>query len=132
MGIVRWVVGFLWGVAATFLVITILATVLYAVPRAVVNAVQGFVRWRPAGFFVLIAFVYAGIWLLINWIGHWLEGSDGPFFAGFVLAGIGSLASLRHFRTDVDERLYRNLVIQRGHAQLPRWAAVRSRGGKSG
>ena len=122
MSIIRWVTGFLWGIAATFLFVTILATVLYAIPRAVVNALRGFVTWRPVGFFLLVALAYTGIWLSVNWLGRWLSGSEGAFVAGFVLAAIGTLVNLRHFRTDVDERLYRNLVGQSERTQLPAWA----------
>jgi len=121
MHIVRWCVGAAVGLIAGFILLSILAVFLYALPRAVLNAARGLVRWNVSGFYLVGALAYAGALLLVALPSYWLPVDRGGLIFGLAMATIAKLANLRALRSDVDRRLAKHLVTSK-RKELPIWA----------
>jgi hypothetical protein len=105
MHIFRWCLGALLGFLLGFLSLSILAVLLYALPRAVFSAVKGFAQWNASRFYFVGVFAYAIVVVLILLVARLLQADAGGLILGFIVASLGKLANLRELKTDVDRRL---------------------------
>jgi uncharacterized membrane protein YesL len=103
--IFRWCLGALLGFLVGFLSLSVLAALLYALPRAVVSAVKGLARWNVSRFYLVGALAYAVVVGLTLLIAHLLHADVGGLILGFIVASIGKLANLSELKADVDRRL---------------------------
>src|SRR5580692_5756547 len=101
MQVLRWCVGVLLGSLVGYLSLSLIAAFTYALPRAVLNAARGFVSWRVSRFYLIGAFAYAGVLLVVVLIAHWFADLEG-FLVGALLPIIPMLANVKKLQADVD------------------------------
>ena len=96
MHVVRFCIGTAFGLIAGFLLLNLLVVFLYALPRAVLNAASGFVRWNVSGFYLVGALGYSGILVLIAFPACWLAADRNGLIFGFAMITVAKLATIRH------------------------------------
>ena len=101
----RWCVGAALGLISGFLLRSIVAAFLYALPRAVINAVRNSVKWKVSWFYLRGSLAYSVVLVLIAFFARWIQADTGGMFFGFVASIVASLANLKALRADVDRRL---------------------------
>ena len=123
MELIRWIIGFGTGIAATFLFVTAFASFFYAVPRSIINRLAGFVSWKPTLQYIVTGFLFMFAWWMAGWIGmDLLAGSQRGSLVGSVFALVGTLVKMKYIRYDIDANLYRNYAASSKRHDKPAWA----------
>jgi hypothetical protein len=124
MHAIRWCVGCVVGILAGYLSLSIIVTLAYALPRAIMYATRGFVGWSVSRFYLIGASAYAGLLLVVLLIAHWIADPEA-LLVGAVLPITPMLVNVKKLKADVDERLRKALVIS--SRNTPNWVTNREK-----
>jgi hypothetical protein len=105
MNIIHWIFVNAIGCVASFILLRVLAVLVYALPRAIINGGRGWVAWSAVRFYVMRAGAYMIVLGLLLLIELWLKARWYEPLFGTLVPVLPSLAKLAELRKDVSQRL---------------------------